>query len=458
MKNILFINPPNAPFSSNGILIEPIDNLHVATYVKSLGYNVRFLDMDVKKLEPDFLNEYLINKNIDFAVIIFDYHIPLHDEGSNKKIFSILEILKKFNIISILGGKIASFYNEEQLSNWNADFFLFKDLEYTLKSLFENYPNIKHIPNVRFKLNNKLIENHKENRSVDLNDFPIPDRTLCDLNDYIDVRTILSSRGCNLKCTFCHVPGFWGNWKGKSPELVVEEILYLQNHFNAKKILFLDDNAMAQPQRMKKISELLIKNKSTVALGCLGTIISFKEDVLQTMFDAGFRWIHYGAESADEDVLLNMNKKTNPEYMLEVLQKTQKIGFRVRTSWIMDMPDLTESAVLKTEKMILNNPTQEIRIHFLSLRLGSYLYDKFNINTKQFIHNPKQNVNISGLDSKIIEDSVSRIIENLQNKGYVLVTNPEEFKDVEKLRLKSPELKVVSLCPLRYGLGWKYEL
>lgn len=457
MQNILFINPPNDPFSSRGILIEPIDNIHLTSYIKSLGYNASFLDMDVKKLSPDYLNAFLQGKNIDMAVIVFDYHIPLHDEGSNHKIFKILHILKQFNIVSVLGGKIASFYSEEQLKDWHADFFIHRDIEYSLKLLLESYPHVDNIPNLRIKKNGVLVDNIKQNISIDLNVFPIPDRTVCDLDDYIDVRTILSSRGCNLKCTFCHVPGFWGNWRGKSPELVVEEIMYLQSHFNAKKILFLDDNAMAQPQRMKKIAELLIEKKSTAALGCLGTIISFKQDVMEKMFEAGFRWIHYGAESADENMLISMNKKTNPQHMLDVITNTKKIGFRVRTSWILDMPGLTEEALLKTEKMITENPTQEVRLHFLSLRLGSFLYDKFHIDTKQFIHNSKQNVNVSGISSDLIEQSVARIISSLQSQGYVLVCNPEDFIDIEKLRLQTPDLKIVSLCPLRYGLGWNYD-
>lgn len=454
MKNILFINPPNHPFSSNGILIEPIDTIHLATYIKSLGYNACFLDMDVKKLSPQSLNEYLINKDIDMAVIVFDYHIPLHDEGSNNKIFEMITILRNFNIVSVLGGKIASFYSEEKLKDWHADFLIYREMELSLKLLLESYPNVQDIPNIRMKKDGVLTENVKTNIIVDLNTFPIPDRTLCDLEDYIDVRTILSSRGCNLKCTFCHVPGFWGSWKGRSAESVVEEILYLQENFSSKKILFLDDNATAQPARMKQISDLLIQKNSKAALGCLGTIVSFKEEVMEKMFEAGFRWIHYGAESADEDMLIKMNKKTNPQYMLEVIQKTKKIGFRVRTSWILDMPGLTEDALLKTEKMIIENPTQEIRLHFLSLRLGSFLYNQFNIHTKQFIHNSKQNINISGIDSQLIEKSLFRIITSLKNQGYVLISNPEDFIDIEKIKSQTPDLKIVSLCPLRYGLGW----
>jgi len=454
MKNILFINSPNIPFTSKGILIEPIDIIHLATFTKSLGYNVSFLDMDVKKIHPEFIHDFVDLNKIDIAVIVFDYHIPLHDEGTNQNIKKLLTILNEFNITSILGGKIASYYSEEQLKDWNADFFIHKEMETPLKNILSDLSSLPNNIRKKDKNTNIIISSDYKKNIINLNDFPFPDRSLCDLSDYIDVRTMLSSRGCNLKCTFCHVPEFWGNWNGKSPELVVQEIDYLKKEFNTKKILFLDDNATAQPKRMKEISQLLIAQNNQTPLGCLGTIISFQEDVMQKMFNAGFRWIHYGVESGDMQQLHLMNKKITPEKTQYVLSKTKEIGFRIRTSWIMDMPDLTEEALFNTEKMILNNPTDEIRLHFLTLRLGSFLHNKFHIDTKQFIHNHKQNLNISGLDSQLISASVERIISSLLQKGYVLVSNPDDFLDVEKLKRQSPELKIVSLCPLRYGLGW----
>lgn len=456
MKNILFINPPNIPFTSKGILIEPIDIIHLATFTKSLGYNVSFLDMDVKKIHPEFIHDFVDLNKIDIAVIVFDYHIPLHDEGTNQNIKKLLTILNDFKITSILGGKIASYYNEEKLKDWNADFFIHKEMETPLKNILSDLSSLPNNIRKKDKNTNIIISSDYKKNIINLNYFPFPDRSLCDLSDYIDVRTMLSSRGCNLKCTFCHVPEFWGNWNGKSPELVVQEINYLKKEFNAEKILFLDDNATAQPKRMKEISQLLLAQNNQTPLGCLGTIISFQEDVMQTMFNAGFRWIHYGVESGDEQQLISMQKKINPEKIKYVLEKTKNIGFRVRTSWIMDMPDLTEDAILNTEKMILENPTDEIRLHFLTLRLGSFLHNKFHIDTKQFIHNHKQNLNISGLDSQLISASVERIISSLLQKGYVLVSNPDDFLDVEKLKQQSPELKIVSLCPLRYGLGWSW--
>ncbi len=458
MLNILFINPPNKPFSSRGILIEPIDTLTVATYVKSLGYNVSFLDMDVKQLTSADLQTMMDNQKIDVGVIIFDYHIPLHDEGSNQEIIQIINLFKKKKIVSIIGGKIATFFSEEQLKDWNADFFIQKDMEPILAQLLlkikNKDSNIQDIANIRYKIKDELKHHSFQKININLNEFPIPDRKLCDVEDYIDVRTLLSSRGCSLKCTFCHVPGFWGNWKGKSARQVVDEIQYLKQKFQAEKILFLDDNAIAQPQRMIEIAQLLIKEKIKIKLGCLGAMVNFHEDAMKYMYEAGFRWIHYGAESGDSEQLKNMNKKIDQFKMLDVLQKTKEIGYRIRTSWILDMPDTTEKSLQNTEDMLNLFPTEEIRLHFLTLRLGSFLHEKFPMHTKQFIHNPTQNVHLANIDSIKIQESFERIVENLLQKKYLLISNPDDFKNVEDLQKKSPGLHIVSICPLRYGLNW----
>ena len=42
-------------------------------------------------------------------------------------------------------------------------------------------------------------------------------------------------------------------------------------------------------------------------------------------------------------------------------------------------------------------------------------------------------------------------------KKYTIVFNPDDFIDIEKLKQNNPKLKIVSLCPLRYGLGWSYD-
>lgn len=457
LKNILFINPPNSPFTSKGILIEPIDLLGLASWADQLGHTCTILDMDVHEVLAENLDKYVENiSEISAVVIVFDYHIPLHDAGANAQIKAICDWARNHHIVSILGGKAATFWNEEQLTRFGADIYIAHEMEQALEEIL-NSSDLAHIKGIKYHLDKKLISNlsrHEKNK-IDLNSLPISNRNLIDLNPYIDVRTILSSRGCNLQCTFCHVPGFWGWWRGRSYNLVADEIQILVNEFKAKKILFLDDNAIVNTKRMEMISKEIIDRNIKVAMGCLGTIDKYNRHTMESMYQAGFRWIHYGAESGDDKQLAAMGKKINAQKIKQTVQETQSIGFRVRTSWIMDMPELTYEGLMKTENLILESSSEEIRLHFLTLRLGSILQrETIHTETAQFIHNSKQNLNISGLDSQLIEQSTQRILTALIAKGYTVVKNADDFKNIHELEKNNPQLKIVSLCPLRYGLGW----
>lgn len=459
-KDIVFINPPNAPFTSTGILIEPIDLLGLATWTQQLGYDCSIIDMDVKSLLAQDLNNYLDQQWPKYIVIVFDYHIPLHNGGTNIQIKNIISEAKKHGCKTVLGGKAATFWDNDKLLDIGADIFVAYEMENVLKELFTyedwNRENLNNIQGISYILQNNVIKNPARQDKVDLQSLPISNRNLVDLEDYIDVRTLLSSRGCHLQCTFCHVPGFWGWWRGRTAEIVVKEIEMLVNNHNAQKILFLDDNATVKPARMKEIADLLYEKNIKVALGCLGTIDKYNPEVLKDMYRGGFRWIHYGSESGDDNQLKAMGKRINSQKIKDAVKGTQNVGLRVRTSWIMDMPDLTLDGLQKTEELILTQGSEEIRLHFLTLRLGSILHnERQSIDTEQFIHNPSQNINLSTVSSEMIEASVERILAGLVEQGYIVVKYAHEFKDIERLQALNPQLKIVSLCPLRYGLGWK---
>lgn len=460
LKNIVFINPPNAPFTSTGILIEPIDLLGLATWTQHLGYHCSIVDMDVKTLLAENLEAYFQHKWPTHIVIVFDYHIPLHNGGTNVQIKNIIAEAKKHGCKTVLGGKAATFWESNKLLDMGADVYVAHEMENVLKELFTyddwNNKNLDTILGISYIHNNAIIKTSARHDKIDLQSLPISNRNLVDLPDYIDVRTLLSSRGCHLQCTFCHVPGFWGWWRGRSAQVVVEEIEMLVKTHNAQKILFLDDNATVKPARMKDIADLLHAKNIKVALGCLGTIDKYNPEILKDMYRGGFRWIHYGAESGDDNQLKAMGKRINAQKIKEAVKGTQNAGLRVRTSWIMDMPDLTLEGLQKTEDLILTQGSEEIRLHFLTLRLGSILHnERQDIDTEQFIHNPSQNINLSEVSSEMIEASVERILKGLISQGYTVVKYAHEFKDIERLQALNPQLKIVSLCPLRYGLGWK---
>ena len=434
--NVLIINPPNYPFSSSSILIEPIDALSIASYIEANGHNVKFIDMDILRINTVDLEKYLTDK-YDYALIVYDYHIPLHTDDSLKEIMDIAKALKNKGTTVCICGKIATFKPELLVY---PDSPISIAIPYSAEDAFLNIVN---------------GQDYKENTYFDINKLPVPNYNLADLNKYIDVRSILSSRGCSNKCSFCHVPNFWGKWQGKEPKLVVNEIENLVNNYNSKKIIFLDDNALVSKERMQNICKEILNRGIDVTLGCLGHIACFDEELMETMFKAGFRWIHYGAESGSNKILRQNGKNQSIEHITSVIRKTKNIGFRVRTSWILDLPESDTDDFKQTIAAIENISSDEIRLHYLSLRLGTDIYNKNgNSDFSQYIHSNAPQEKLTNIDKKFIIDEVDKLIKRLEDKNYYFIKQAEKIKKLTQEELNNPNTKVVSLCPLRYGIGW----
>lgn len=435
--NVLIINPPNYPFSSASILIEPIDALNIASYIESYGHSVTLIDMDIMRLNPADLERYLTNQ-YDYALIVYDYHIPLHTDDSLKGVIDIARVLKSKKIHVSVCGKIATFKPE---------LLIYKDspidtaIPYSAEDAFLNIVNQN--------IGNKTSE------TFDINKLPLPNYNLVDLNKYIDVRSILSSRGCSNKCSFCHVPNFWGKWQGKKPELVVNEIENLVNNYDSKKIIFLDDNALVSKDRMYKICQEIINRGINTTFGCLGSVACFDEELMELMYQAGFRWVHYGAESGSNKLLKQSGKNQSIEKITSVIQKTKEIGFRVRASWILDLPNSTTEDFKQTLSAIENISSDEIRLHYLSLRLGTDIYNMNDNNDfSQYIHSDIPSGKLTDIDKDFVISETDNLINRLTAKNYHFIRQAEDINKLSFEELNNPTTKVISLCPLRYGIGW----
>lgn len=459
---LLVVNPPNVPLSSRGILIEPIDVLSLASWAAALGHEARMLDMDVKALAPEDFDLHAASFHPDAVAIVFDYHIPLHCDGALPAALAIAGRARALGARVVVGGKSATFRPEALLFPGSpVDVLMRFEAEPAMEALL-SLPDwtpeaLAGAPGVSFlDASGAITTTESPAKPFDLARLPIPDRALVDLSDYIDVRTLLSSRGCHMKCSFCHVPGFWGGWRGRPAAAVADEIEHLATVHGARKILFLDDNAPVGKRRMRELCAEITARGPKAALGCLASFDAFDPDLMEAMREAGFRWIHYGAESGSNRLLKSINKRADAATIARVARQTMEMGFRVRTSWIMDLPTATPDEMLLTRDLILECSTHEVRLHHLAIRLGSAIGSEFAATpSSQYIHQGAQNQNLSSATPEFVAELVEETAAALAGSGYALARGADEFLDVEALRARTPEMRVVSLCPLRYGLDWE---
>lgn len=456
--NILLINPPNIPYSEPKLLIEPIDVIGLATYLQEHKHNVKFLDMDCQKLNCDDLSNYIQNQFMpDIAIVSYDYHIPLHTQKALEHIADINQMLKMFNIKTIMIGKTVT-YNPKIIEQIGFDIGIIGEVENTIIDILNKTEQVENIEGIVFKKNNKVIINKESKEKYNLDKLPIPNRDLVNIENYIEIRSILTSRGCINKCDFCPTYNYWGTWRARSAENVVKEIEYLVNTYASQKIIFLDDNATANKSRMQEISNLILKKKIDVKLGCLSSINTYDKETFNLMYKAGFRWIHFGIETGSQRVLENNNKSFNIDYAKQIIKEVKQIGFRVRTSFIFDLPTTKKEDMQKTIEFILETEPDEIRGHFLSLRLGTTIYNNLSKKDElptQYIHSDKPLLENSEYTNKELLNDVDYLIKKLEDRNYKIVRDVKDWENVEFLRNKEGKIKFLSFCPSRYGIDWE---
>lgn len=460
MKNILFINPPNTPITESSISIEPIDILQLATYVRDLWNSVRILDLDIHHTTSweTRVNQELFEYKPDIAICLFDYHIPLHIETVEKNVATIAQICESQKCIFIIGGKMATYMPSKFIYEGSSVTIAVRyDMEEPLKQILWinqlHHTNLKNIHNIAYLYKKKMYCTNFGKEIVKINELPIPDRSLITLDNHIDVRTMLTSRGCMMKCSFCHVP--WFRWKRQWRDVsqVVDEIEYLTTTLQSKKILFLDDNATVDTKRIEAICTEIIRRNITVSRWCLSTIHSFSQALMKKMHSAWCKRIHYGIESADSTISKNIYKFLDTEKISMAVEQTKALWIRVRTSWIMDLPWTTQENLEKTLQLMEKLESDEIRVHFLANRLWSELYQEPDeILPTQYIHHNSPTQSKADIPSEQVISLVQWFIKRMHNKWYIIIDSIEKNKVFETI--SDTSIRCISLCPLRYWIHW----
>lgn len=459
MRNyrVLIINPPNQPFSEPSLLIEPIDALSLASWVKSLGHDVSLLDMDRAQLTPQEISGLFSDLNPEFTVIPFDYHVPLYTTEAAAYVRDLAALAASSGSRVILGGKPASYYPACFLGSPNT-VIIRGEMEPALEELLCEGADPARVSGLYYLGRGGMISTPYRGERFDPNRLPIPDRALLDLGRYIDVRSLLSSRGCVERCTFCPVRSFWGSWRGRKSDLVVDEIEELVARHAAQKIIFLDDHALADEERMRMIAAKIRDRGLKVSLGCLATARSAGRPILDIMRRAGFCWIHIGAESGAQEVLDRVGKGVSVQCIQQAILDAKAAGMRVRTSWIMDAPGTSAAHLDRTIDLILDTEPEEIRIHYLTLRAGSLLSASAGNQDgypDQYLHSGAPRGVSPEANEALLKEKVSVLTAALTNRGYLTVANPRQWEGIAARHGDDAGLKFISFCPARYGLGWR---
>lgn len=352
--SILLIDPPRGVISKGTLWrtvkrrLPALGLAYIAAYLEKNGYAVCIIDMNVEKIDFTRLKEIISSKKCQFLGITattVQINSALHIAQEIKKTFPELKI--------VMGGPHPSVMPDEILGNEYIDYVVRGEGELTVLELVRG-DDPQNILGLSFKRNGSLVHNHPRPFIEDLDKMPFPARHLLPMDKYsptpgnylrLPAASMITSRGCPGRCTFCNTDMFGKTIRFRTAKNIAEEITSLIRDYKIKEVSFYDDTFSVNKKNIQELCDIILKDKIDITWSCMSRIDCMDPNLLKQMKKAGCHSICYGIESADRQILENINKRISLDRVQEVLNWTKEAKIQVRVSFMFGNPGETQNTM-----------------------------------------------------------------------------------------------------------------
>ena len=217
---------------------------------------------------------------------------------------------------------------------------------------------------------------------------PFPARHLIDLGSYhyrIEGRSatsLISQLGCPMNCGFCggRNSAMLRVIRTRPADTVIDEIRYLYETYGYTGFMFYDDELNINQVRFLEMLERLIELQH-----CLGVEFRlrgfikaelFNKIQAEVMYKAGFRWLLCGFESADDRILININKRATLQDNTAVMEVAHEYGLKVKALMSIGHPGESRESVLKIRDWLIAQEVDDFDITIITPYPGSPYHDE----------------------------------------------------------------------------------
>lgn len=339
-----------------GIEFPPLSLLTLATTLRDSGNDVKVIDAAALGWSIDDLQ----SKAQDFdSAIILTSTMTVNADAE------ILSNLKKANpsLLTIVFGAHSTFMPSHTLTKDGIDIAVQNEAEFACRDLlnaYENRKNWRTCLGISYKDNGKIVTNPPYPFMHNLDELPIPDRTMLPLNvNYfnpivkrVPYTTMMTSRGCPGRCTFCSSPPFYGNSvRLRFAEKVLEELRIIKS-LGYKEVFFRDEIFTASKERLEKICYGMIEEKMDLSWICSARVGSIDKEMMELMKEAGCHMVRLGVESGSQKILNNIKKGITVEKTRELFRWTHEVGMDTHAHLMIGNPGETKKTIQKTIELL----------------------------------------------------------------------------------------------------------
>jgi radical SAM superfamily enzyme YgiQ (UPF0313 family) len=349
---VLLINPPLEP--PRGIQLtfgRHLGLAYIASALRQRGHQVEIIDAILEKLEIDELIDRIAGSGA--ALIGFTLY-----QGA---VGSFLDIMSRLQQIGIdvhitAGGIFPTIAADELLMACSRlDSVVSGEGEYTLCDLADAISLSKDwtsIDGLSVNLNGEVFHNKERPLIHDLDNLPFPatDSVRFMLEQFgIRTASVISSRGCYGKCTFCHTPTYYRRfegsvWRTRSSRNVADEVEELVRNYGINYIEFCDDAFVGPGLKEKAVlrsCQEIKKRNIEIKFSVLARVNDVDRALFAELKEAGLDLVFLGVESINQGTLDNYNKHIASEQIYKAISVLDDLGIGYNAGYILFDPYVT---------------------------------------------------------------------------------------------------------------------
>jgi radical SAM superfamily enzyme YgiQ (UPF0313 family) len=382
----------------------------IATFVRKQGYEVHVIDAEADELAPDQIAEQVESINPRLVTIVVYGHQPSASTqnmtGASLACIAVRRRLPAAKIL-IVGGHVAALpertLREEAcdfvahdvglqtivdllaadragdtdyakvrgLAYWsggrlrqfrsNAAAPLVKDLDVTMPGIAWDL-----LPMSKYRAHNWHCFGH-------LNREP-----------YAALYTTL---GCPYKCSFCCIQAPFkagekemglketvNSYRFWSPQRVIEEIDLLVTKYGVRNIKFADEMFVLNVRHVSGICDLIIERGYDLNIWAYARVDTVKDGMLDKLKRAGFNWLAFGIEAANDRVLNDVDKRYEVEQVYDTIDRVKAAGINIIGNYIFGLPEDDLDSMQQTLNLALELNTEFANFYSAMAYPGSSLY------------------------------------------------------------------------------------
>lgn len=423
---------------------------YIAAYLAKKGYkDTAIIDRTLHISEADSLLQDILGHN---PAIVGFYSVSENYKFIVEMFRRIKE--KRPGIITVLGGPHVYGLPEASIRPDCIDFGIngegeesfYKLLEANFKP--ETFPSI---PGLIYKKDGKVLSNRIA-LIHNLDEIPFParhlypplDRYMPSIITYrkLPATGMITSRGCNSRCTFCHSGKGEFGLRFHSPEYVIEEIRHLKKDFGVKEFFIFDDTFVANKARAMAICEGIIKNNLDISWSCNAKVTYLTEDLLKLMRRSGCWLLQVGVESGNQKILNTMKKGITLDQVKKACEHAFALGFHIKTFFIIGNAGETVETLDDTIRFMASLPVHYSSINLMTPLPGTELWDsveKYGTFDKEKIEeinylSDKPTFIPHGLDEKILLKKFREAYLKFYLSPGTVMRNLKVLKNADDLR------------------------